>query len=192
VRRAVAYVRGSQHCQKLPSVKCQIRGILTRFDRPGSFTTPGCQLQHSLEASSVRREVRTLTRAIVTFSPQDRRTALQLLGNIAPLEGYCLRVLVVAPGDTVSGSKRLGMMIEIAWQVYDWYQKNAVARGMLKKCPAQLGLGKVSSVDLPRTKAVPGKLGWERCSGAGGLGRKLSQACRAQTEVVWGGNHPSP
>jgi hypothetical protein len=57
-----------------------------------------------------------------------------------------------------------------------WHQKNADARGLLEKCSAQLGLGKVSSADLPRKKAVPNKLGWERCLGPGGLGQKLSQA----------------
>ena len=52
------------------------------------------------------------------------------------------------------------MMIEVAWQVYGWYQKNADTRetpvlnagtrGMIEKCPVQLGLEKVSSADLPR------------------------------------------
>jgi len=82
------------------------------------------------------------------------------------------------------------MTIEVAWQVHGWYQKNTDARRMLEKCPTQLGLERVSSADLPRTKAVPGKLGWERCLGPGGLGRKLSQAGRARMKVVWGGNHP--
>jgi hypothetical protein len=47
-----------------------------------------------------------------------------------------LRVLVTAPEDTVSGSKRPGRMIKVAWQVYGWYQKIADTRGMLvpEKC----------------------------------------------------------
>jgi hypothetical protein len=42
--------------------------------------------------------------------------------------------------------------------------------------PRQVGLGEVSGVGMPGAKAVLGKLGWERCLGPGGLGRKLSQA----------------
>jgi hypothetical protein len=42
-----------------------------------------------------------------------------------------LIMLVVAPEDAVSGSKRSGMMIEVAWQVHGWYQENTDTRGML-------------------------------------------------------------
>jgi hypothetical protein len=43
-----------------------------------------------------------------------------------------------------------------------------------ESCPRQVGLRKVSGAGRPGTKAVLGKLGWERCPGAGCLGRKLS------------------
>ena len=42
-----------------------------------------------------------------------------------------LIMLVVAPEDAVSGSKRPGMMIEVAWQVHGLYQENTDTRGML-------------------------------------------------------------
>jgi hypothetical protein len=51
--------------------------------------------------------------------------------------------------------------------------------------PRQVGLGKGSGAGRHGTKAVPGKLGWERCPGPGGLGRKLSQASWAG-KGVWG------
>jgi hypothetical protein len=54
-----------------------------------------------------------------------------------------------------------------------------------KSRPRQVGLGKVSWGQMPGTKAVLGKLGWERCLGPGGLGRKLSQASWAG-KGVWG------
>ena len=69
---------------------------------------------------------------------------MELVGSIDPgykishLDGDCalLIMLVAAPDDAISGSKRPGMMIEIAWQVHGWYQENTDTRGMpaLEQC----------------------------------------------------------